>query len=641
MMKLRVRAGVEAALVPPDRDLRVAFDAPGLAIEANDAVTVVPRSDGGVVIVAGDIVGLRTSSEYAFVDAIEPGSRVTDEDVAQMRRALEGRYVLISAQPDGSGCLFGDRFAQLDIYAERVGAGSVFTTDLDLLPFSRGAVAYDQAAFAHALTVFGWRPPKLHTLYQGISRLGVGQVVRMEGASARIQNTPFTPLSTGAYGPKELEEYSEILLEAVRARGSSNGNVVYLSSGWDSTALLACLVKLFGRDKVRCVIGRMQYSPQSGVINQFEIDRAQAVASYFRVGLEIAEFDYRTGGPGLFEQIRPVLRRHNMFGLGALNHWKLADHVKRTTNGDEAVFAGEISDGVHNFGFSQFLTIFHASLEFREYADKMGSYLYGPSFVGRFQRNGDVDDLIYHWLRERSGTSQFDAPASDPVARASQILASFFLRAHRLPLWSVRNSRMLTAGGTEHYSSEMERTYLQTAAQQLTPDTLYSWLIHLYNSFHWQGSTVATLALMAAEHGLRMELPFWDGRLHAFLSAMPESWGRGLDLNHTKYPLKWMLKNKIDYPNHLQVGPHSYTYDVNPKFSLAAETIYRSSFASYLRERLAKRPYRTFLSPQIFDLAHIDGVTDRYLRGEDLDGAALNDLTFISWVSAVGCYGVE
>ena len=45
---------------------------------------------------------------------------------------------------------------------------------------------------------------------------------------------------------------------------------------------------------------------------------------------------------------------------------------------DQRVFAGdrdagEISDGVHNFGFSQFLTIFHPSLEFREYADKMAS----------------------------------------------------------------------------------------------------------------------------------------------------------------------------------------------------------------------------------------------------------------------------
>ena len=102
-----------------------------------------------------------------------------------------------------------------------------------------------------------------------------------------------------------------------------------------------------------------------------------------------------------------------------------------------------------------------------------------------------------------------------------------------------------------------------------------------------------------------------------------------------------MLRNRVDYPNHLQVGPHSYTYDVNPKFSLAAETIYRSAFGPYLRDRLAKRPYHAFLAPEVFDLAYIDGIADRYLRDVDLEGTELNDLTFISWISAVGCYGVD
>jgi hypothetical protein len=639
MISLRVLSGVDVASVPAGDGLRDVFTARGLAIQANAQVDVIPRRNG-VVVIAGDIVG-RSSAGDAFVDELKLSARMTAADVAAARKRLEGRFVILAADADGTGCLFGDRFAQLDLYVERAGAGAVWATDLGLLPFTRGPIAYDAAAFGHALTVFGWRPPKRHTLYQGVTRLGVGQVARLSSSGARIEETPFAPAPVGDYGPADLDRYAEMFLEAVRERGSSNGNVVYLSSGWDSTAILACLVKLFGREKVRCVIGRMQYSPQSGVINQFEIDRARAVADYFRVPLDIAEFDYRTGGPALFEQVRPLLRRHNMFGVGALNHWTLASHVKRTTGGDEAVFAGEISDGVHNFGFSQFLTIFHPSLEFREYSDKMASYLYGPSFFARVQQNGSIEDLIYRWLRERCGAARFDALAPDPVGRSTQLLASFFLRANRLPLWSVRNSRMLTESGAAHYSSEMERTYLREAAEQVTPKTLYAWLIHLYNSFHWQGSTVATLALTASEHGLRMQLPFWDAELHEFLSAMPETWGRGLDLNPTKYPLKWMLRNKIDYPNHLQVGPHSYTYDVNPKFSLAAETIYRSSFGPYLRDRLGRRPYRTFLSGEMFDLPYIDGIVDRYLRSEDLEGAELNDLTFISWVSAVGCYGVD
>jgi hypothetical protein len=52
---------------------------------------------------------------------------------------------------------------------------------------------------------------------------------------------------------------------------------------------------------------------------------------------------------------------------------------------------------------------------------------------------------------------------------------------------------------------------------------------------------------------------------------MPEDWGRGLDLNPTKYPLKKMLKDKIDYPYDYQKGAHSYTYDVDHSFSHAQE----------------------------------------------------------------------
>jgi hypothetical protein len=643
MTKLRILAGVPAPSVPRDPDLTTVFEAPGLVIQASQVVSILRGPDGSVLIVAGDIVGRREASgEIRPLDAgLTELRSLADQGVRRVPRELEGRYVIVAARSDGSADVVTDRYAQVDVYLERVGNGTILASDLELLPFHGRTVAYDPAAFVHTMTVFAWRPPKRHTLYQGVSRLGVGQVVRIDPAGVRVEETPFEPAAAGAYGPRELEEYAEIFLEAVRARGSVHGNAVYLSSGWDSTALLACLVKIFGARKVRGVIGRMQYSAQSGVINQFEIDRAQAVAAYFKVPLEIVEFDYRTGGPALFEAVRPHLRRHHLFGLGALNHWKLAEHVARTTNGQEAVFAGEISDGVHNLGFSQFFTIFHPSLEFREYSDKMASYLFGPSFFSRFQRDGTTDDVIYHWLRDRCGNATFDAPAADGVSRARQILSSFFLRANRLPLWSVRNSRMLTPAGCDRYLSEMEATYLQTAAERVTPETWYSWIIHLYNSFHWQGSTVSTLAMTAAAHGLPMQLPFWDTRLHDFLSAMPESWGRGLDLNPTKYPLKWMLRNRIDYPMHLQVGPHSYLYDVNPRFSLAAETIYRSSLAPFLRESLSRRPYRTFLSPDTFDLRHIDSVVDRYLKADALEGAELNDLAFVSFVSAVGCYGDE
>jgi len=260
--------------------------------------------------------------------------------------------------------------------------------------------------------------------------------------------------------------------------------------------------------------------------------------------------------------------------------------------------------------------------------------------LGSFQNGQFIEDPVYNLLRGRAGEAIFDEPADEaPSNRTRQLLASFFLRAKRLPLWSLRNSKMLTAEGSAEYSKEMESTYLCHAAEAATQDTLYAWYLHLYNSFHWQSSPVGTLSLTAEANGFHLALPFWDSRLQEFLSAMPEAWGRGLDLNPTKHPLKWMLRNRIDYPMHLQVGPHSYLYDVDPSFTLAGEVMYGSALVPYFKKLLRARAYHDVLSSEMFDLAYIDGLVDSYFEGCEMRGAQFDDLVAICWISAVGWYG--
>ena len=113
----------------------------------------------------------------------------------------------------------------------------------------------------------------------------------------------------------------------------------------------------------------------------------------------------------------------------------------------------------------------------------------------------------------------------------------------------------------------------------------------MYNSFHWQGGTVATLEHTCESFGLKCRLPFLDKGVIDFLSQMPESWGRGLDINNTKYPLKWMLTNKIDYPIDYQSGPHSYLYDINPTFSHTDEIVNASSFKKLFKDAFQQKNY--------------------------------------------------
>jgi len=185
----------------------------------------------------------------------------------------------------------------------------------------------------------------------------------------------------------------------------------------------------------------------------------------------------------------------------------------------------------------------------------------------------------------------------------------------------------------------MESRYLGKAAREVTPENLYAWYLRLYNSFHWQGSTVATLAHTAAAHGLRCALPFYDGRVQDFLSAMPESWGRGLDLKPTKYPLKWTLQNRVRYPMHLQVGPHSYLYDVDPSFSHAAELMFASSLGTLFKERLKSRAYQKWFASDLFDVGYIDRIVTRYLSGEEFRGSDMNDVFLLGLLAISGRLG--
>jgi hypothetical protein len=642
-MKLRIIAGPGSSDgAPPSGELATIVRTAALTVEASSDVQVLPLAGHARLCVLGHPVGWR--SRAGALQTFSPGhgelAALASGPLEAAAEAIEGRFALVRIGGDGRCDVVTDAFAQIDLYYQRVAGGIVVATDMSLLPVSRGGSTYDQAALAHALCVFGWRPPKRHTFYTDVRRLGVGESLAIAAGTADVIRRPFVPTPTGSYGPAELEEYGNRFLEALEARGSRHGNVIYLSSGWDSTAILACLVKIFGRGRVRAVIGRMKYAERSGVINQVEVDRAHKMAEYYGVRLDIAEFDYCSSGPDHFEALQPVLRAHNIGGLGALNHWRLANFVARTTPGDEAVFAGEISDGAHNLGFAQFFGIFHPSLEFREYSDKMLSYLFGPGFLSRFEQGQAQEDPIYELFKSRAGGVFDELSAAGPAARRLQMLSSFFLRGNRLPLWSLDNTRILTATGRRGYQEQIGGAYLAEAAQAMTPETLYAWYLHLYNSFHWQGSTVATIALTAEIQGLRMEMPFWDQRIQEFLSGMPESWGRGLDLNPTKYPLKWMLKHRIDYPMHFQTGPHSYLYDVNPRFSLAAEVLHASAFSPHLAEALRKRPYRELLSDEWFDVDYLDRVADRYLTGQEAEGAELNDLTLLCWFSIVGAYGV-
>jgi hypothetical protein len=593
--------------------------------------------NGDLFLIIGSVVGKRNSDKtiQKYI-----GNNALLEKLAKSNciDEFEGRFVVISIKKNKNIEIWTDNYGRIDVYYTVAENNINIASGIDLIAKSSES-ELDSVGVAHSLIVYGSRPAKKHTLYQDIKRLGVFEGIKIENESLRILKREVKLLETKHFIENDLNKYADLFIEAIRVRSSDYGNIVYLSSGWDSTSILATLVHLYGKKKTRCVIGRMQYSDRSGVINQFEIDRAMAISNYFGVKLDIIEFDYRKGAEMMIEKSKKLFFNHHFANMTSFNHWILAEQTAKTLNGSEVVFAGEMSDGAHNLGFSQYATIFHpSSFDFREYSDKMLSYLHGPTFYKVLQEGAENQDPIWQIFRERNKKSQIDQIFKDKIQINRNVLSSFFLRSGRLPYFSIKNSLLLTSYGQDNFIKKSEETYLNESISSLNSENYYSTIINLYNSFHWQGSTVSTLEYTADFHGFKCVLPFHDKGLIDFLSEMPENFGRGLDLNPTKYPLKWMLKNRIDYPMHLQTGPHSYTYDIIPDFSLIGEIMNQSSFKPIFIEALKNKKPQEKLNSMWFDKNYLNNIINKYISGQDIKGPELNDLSTLSLQSVIELY---
>jgi hypothetical protein len=248
------------------------------------------------------------------------------------------------------------------------------------------------------------------------------------------------------------------------------------------------------------------------------------------------------------------------------------------------------------------------------------------------------DDPVWKIFMQFNSDVKYDELNTGKIEINKQFLSSFFLRSGRIPLYSIDNSQLLTKYGAEQFVNHSEEIYLKEAYESLTPDNLYSYILHLYDTFHWQCATVATHQYTAAYFGLNLYQPYRDPAIIKFLSGMPESWGRGLDFRNTKFPLKWMLKNKIDYPYHLQEGPHAYIYDEDPSFNHLAEVLYGSSWNDVFKKSLNDGKFINLLDNKIFNKSYINALINEFNIDKEVRGQRMTDLAALCVHSAFGLY---
>ena len=139
-MKLRIVAGTTLAdRYEDEAGLQVLLRLPGVVIQGDATVEVIASGGQPTAILAGRAIGWQTASgEMRRIEDVnadlEPLLR--QQPIDRCLDALEGRYILVQINPDGSCDISCDRFGQADLYYQYIDDGIVLATDLSLLPLS-------------------------------------------------------------------------------------------------------------------------------------------------------------------------------------------------------------------------------------------------------------------------------------------------------------------------------------------------------------------------------------------------------------------------------------------------------------------------------------------------------------------------
>ena len=562
-------------------------------------------------------------------------NKIEGLNLEEIRNFFNGKFILIHTKDKFIKNIFSDLNSEKQIYYFKEKNQIIVSDNLQNFKKEKN-LSYNQNAIAGVIGNFGNYAFDKTTIYGHIKKIGVNEFLNFENKKLNIKKFNLN-LEEIKYdlNEKNFKDFFELNCELIKARVSKKTNWIYLSSGYDSSFILGMLNYLIGSKKIRAITGKLKYSNKTGVCNKFEIERTKKLADYYKIKLDIVDIDY-TNSIFLdqYEENKEILRENHIYALYANNFLTLAKFAKTNSEADSTIFNGDISDGVQNFGFSQFATLLtFEDINFREYADKMMCYLYSPVFFKKILNKEYSKDPIFNFLKKEKKIL-----ISEKTNIKFKYLASLFLSSSRFPLTQIVNDDLINKNKKNYFENYLLRDLFADIVKNVTEKNLYSSFIELYKKFHWNSGTVRGIIGASEFFNIRSSTPFFDSQLIDFFKKLPPKYGRDLSLNETKYSIKWILKNKIDYPLHLQIGPHSYNYDVDPSWSADQELLYESKLTNVFKKQLKTKNYKDIIDNSLINLKYLDKLSNSYIEGKKLSGEKLAHLKGLISLVNIGWY---
>lgn len=503
-------------------------------------------------------------------------------DIDDFINNTEGEYCGISIDyKKGSLKIFGDKLTQKEIYYFYNDDIFIATDDCQKIIKEIPNLEYEQNSLVSAVLLY---VPKGHTLFKKIRRLKFNESIAVTDCDISMEYYADRDIKIEDYDQGDLLRYEKILKNSILSRASNDFNLVYSSGGWDSTMILAILREHFDKKKVKALVMKFVF-PDGSFFNEFEVYKVKKLCRTFNVGVDEVEIDYRKKELyKIFDEIKNELFLKNLFYLWPTRWGKVVNYITKKYGSDVTIFNGEGADSLHNYGFSQYISLPHDNSGFNEYSDKMKSYLFGPDFFRKLKNNTFLNDSVYKIFLYFNQDKDFaDVKNLTEQDKIFYYLLSFVYSDVRLPFREVGYKKYIKKSALDKFKHWLREEYFKEAISNINENNLYYYFSYLYALFHLQSPQVRIF-----REGLsNVRFPFIDSNLFKYLYKMPQDFGRGLNFNRIKFPLK-ELAGKVFSKAQLEIiesGPHSYLSEIKD-INIYDAWLLKGAEYSYMRDRI-------------------------------------------------------
>ncbi|MBN8571780.1 MAG: hypothetical protein J0M18_19325, partial [Ignavibacteria bacterium] len=496
----------------------------------------------------------------------------------------------------------------------------IAATSLDNIIGELSEIKYNQEGLLSYITM-GYTPV-YQTLYESIGRFKTNEYIKITNDKLSYEYISEN-FKIRDYDKSYIDKYDVLISNSILSR-SRDSNYVLNSGGWDSTSIIYHLLQAHDSKKINSVVYETKLK-SGGVYNIYETDKVKKISDYYGINSEKIEIDFNDKkNIRDWENIRDDLKNYHTYFF--VDMPKAVNEIA-IRNNNAAIFSGEASDSIHNFGFSQFVSVTYPNRELREYGDKMKSYLFGPSFFRKIVNGSYQNDKVFQFFKFYFGEENLSEENLISYFR------SFMISSERIPFAKPVGNKFVKKSLQDKIELKTQDNIFSSLSSNSSSDNLYYSLLQLYREYHFHSPQIEVKHSPLRRDGNNCKIPFLDSSLVKFMYSMPESWGRGLELRPTKYPLRYLAHEKWNIPLSIleESGAHSYIAESDKRWnysggswSLAAETIYNSVFGDCYKSILAEIKLEKYFSTEYFETDLMQKAVDDYVNGkEDLTNSNL------------------